>query len=155
MFFGREIIMPGAFSKSLKRGDDVIATVDHDSGKILGRRSVGTLKLKSDQRGLNVDIDAPDTTASRDVQESIRRRDVQGMSFEFHTVTDEWRTEGGEPIREVHEADLFQVGPVTNPAYTQTNVEVAQRSLAAWKAAQKPIASVAALRRRLELGAAD
>lgn len=154
MFFGREIIMPGAFAKSLKRGDDVIATVDHDNGKILGRRSVGTLKLRSDDHGLSVDIDAPDTTASRDVQESIRRRDVQGMSFEFRTVTDKWRKEAGEEIREVHEADLFQVGPVTNPAYTQTDAMVAMRSLERWRAEQaKP--SMAILRQRLELAALD
>ena len=155
MFFGREIIMPGAFAKSLKRGDDVIATVDHDNGKILGRRSVGTLKLKNDERGLLADILAPETTASRDVQESIRRRDVQGMSFEFRTVTDKWRKDDGEDVREVHEADLFQVGPVTNPAYTQTDATVAMRSLEAWRATEKAVASVGMLRARLDLAALD
>ena len=155
MFFGREIIMPGAFAKSLKRGDDVIATVDHDNGKILGRRSVGTLKLRSDDRGLAVDIDAPDTTASRDVQESIRRRDVQGMSFEFRTITDKWRKEAGEEIREVHEADLFQVGPVTNPAYTQTDATVAMRSLEKWRAEQTKPTHIRVLRQRLDLAGLD
>lgn len=156
MFFGREIIIPGAFAKSLKRGDDVIATVDHDNGKLLGRRSNGTLKLKSDQHGLHIDIDAPDTSASRDVQALIKRRDVKGMSFEFRTVNDKWRKENGEDVREVHEADLFQVGPVASPAYTQTDAAVAMRSLERWRSEQAPKPpSLATLRAKLDLAALD
>lgn len=151
MFFGREVIVPGAFKSSLKGDGDILATVDHENSKILGRRSAGTLTLKDDSKGLYVDIDAPNTTASRDVQESIKRGDVQGMSFEFRVMPngDRWESEDGEDVRYVHNAELFQVGPVTDPAYLQTNAEVAMRSHAAWKKSQ-PV-TTGDLRRRLDL----
>jgi phage head maturation protease len=44
------------------------------------------------------------------------------MSFGFRTITDEWRMDESETIRELHEVELFDVSPVTFPAYPQTDV---------------------------------
>lgn len=125
-----EVIRQGAFRRALSDGQDVRALVDHDPARIIGRNKAGTLRLTEDQRGLLVEIDPPDTTAGRDIVESIRRGDVTGMSFGFVARKDDWRQEGERTIRELHAVDLFDVSAVTYPAYPAT--EVAVRSLQAF-----------------------
>lgn len=127
----REIIMPGAFDSALERGDDVRALVDHDPSKILGRTKAGTLTLNVDSKGLRVKIDPTDTSVGRDIIENIRAGNVDSMSFGFRTLADQWRTEDGEEIRELMDLELFDVSPVSFPAYPQTDVAV--RSLTEYR----------------------
>jgi Escherichia/Staphylococcus phage prohead protease len=130
----REIIKPEAVSRTLEEALDVRALVDHDSGKVIGRTRAGTLELRKDRKGLRVNIDTADTTAGRDVLVSVRRGDLSGMSFAFRTLTDEWRMEDGEAIREVLDMTISEVSIVSFPAYQQTSVETAQRSLQEFRA---------------------
>jgi len=138
----REKIAKGAFAKTIKK-DDIRALVDHESGKIIGRNKAGTLTLEEDKKGLLVEITPPDTQTGRDIVTSIERGDVDGMSFGFETVTDEWHTEDKKEIRTLIEVNLFDVSLVTFPAYTSTTVAVrsfevcAKRSFDAWKESQK------------------
>jgi len=125
----REIIMPSAVDRTLSEAMDVRALVDHDSSKVIGRTRAGTLSLRKDKSGLRVDIDPADTTTGRDILELVRRGDITGMSFAFRTLTDEWRMEDGEAIREVHDMTISEVSIVTFPAYQDTSVEVQARSL--------------------------
>jgi hypothetical protein len=121
----RETIEPGAFAKSLKRGDDVLAFIEHQGGlSTLGRVGNGTLRLKEDDRGLLMDVDLPDTTAARDIFELVRRADISQTSFGFRTVTDAWNVEEGEEIRTLKEVDLKDVSPVAMPAYPTTKIDV-------------------------------
>jgi len=131
----REKIAKGAFTKTIKK-DDIRALVDHDPGKIIGRKKAGTLTLREDDKGLRVEITPPDTQVGRDIVTSIERGDVDGMSFGFRTITDEWHIEDKKEIRTLIEVDLSDVAPVTYPAYTSTTVAV--RSLDEWKESQKP-----------------
>jgi len=119
----REVILPGAFAKSIKK-DDIRALWNHDPNFVLGRNKSGTLTLEEDGKGLAVRIEPPDTAFVNDFfLETIRRGDVDQMSFGFRTVSDQWRMEDGGHIRELVEADLFDVSPVTFPAYPQTDVQ--------------------------------
>jgi hypothetical protein len=115
----------------------VRALVDHDPSKILGRTRAGTLRLRADTRGLGVAIEPPHTTTARDIMESIERGDVSGMSFAFRTLTDDWRMEDGEVIREVSDMRIHEVSVVSFPAYPDTDVQVAQRALQTFMASQK------------------
>jgi hypothetical protein len=135
----RERILPEAVARTIKEGSDVRALIDHDSSKVLGRVRAGTLRLDTDRHGLRVDIDPPDTTAARDLLESVKRGDITGMSFGFRALDDQWRTEEGEPVREVSDMELFEVSIVSFPAYPQTSVDVtvAQRALREFQAAQR------------------
>jgi len=120
----REIIAAGSFKRTLKAGADVRALVDHDPSKILGRNKAGTLTLREDDHGLKVRIKPPDTTAGRDVVESLRRGDLDQMSFAFSVVSDSWQTIDGEEVRTITDVDLHDVSVVAYGAYTDTTVAV-------------------------------
>ncbi len=130
----REIIRPGAFRQALNEEQDVRALVDHDPAKILGRPKADTLTLSEDGVGLRVKIHPPDTSAGRDIVESIGRRDVDSMSFAF-SVRDggeEFTDMDGELVRVLTDLDLFDVSPVTFASYRNTDVGVAVRHLDGW-----------------------
>ncbi|MBC7158633.1 MAG: HK97 family phage prohead protease [Porphyrobacter sp.] len=119
-----ERIAPGAFQAAL--AGDILALLDHDPGKVLGRVRSGTLRLNEDARGLAFSLDLPDTQSGRDVQALAERGDLGGMSFGF-TVP-----EGGEEwqgkTRTLRTIDLKEVSVVSAwPAYEGT--EIALRSL--------------------------
>jgi HK97 family phage prohead protease len=118
----REQIAPGAFSASLAKPDDVRALWNHDPNIVLGRNTAGTLTLSEDERGLRIEIDPPDTQWGRDAVTSIRRGDVSQMSFGFFTHRESWDYE--QNMRTLEEVELFDVSPVTFPAYADTTVAV-------------------------------
>lgn len=123
-----ERIMPGAFDRAVREAQDVRGLVNHDANLILGRTAAGTMKLTLDGTGLQYDIEVPGTTAGRDAVESVRRGDVTGSSFSFVPRKSTWREESADGvtvyIREVEDVDLYDVGPVTFPAYTGTSAAV-------------------------------
>ncbi|WP_051775765.1 HK97 family phage prohead protease [Paenibacillus tyrfis] len=111
----------GAFTKTLQN-PDVYASWQHDSSEILGR-TPNTLQLFEDEVGLRYEITPPNWAAKH--VETIDRGDVRGSSFIFRAVVEEWDESDPEmPIRSVKEADLFEVSPVTTPAYPQSSVGV-------------------------------
>jgi HK97 family phage prohead protease len=131
----REIVAPGAFAQSIAE-DDVRALFNHEPDNILGRNRAGTLRLSEDARGLAFEIDLPDTQLARDLAVSIERGDISGNSFGFQTIEDRWQRADGGDLRTLVRVRLFDVSPVTYPAYPQT--DVALRSLDAWRAQQEP-----------------
>ena len=136
LFGFREIIMPGAFDRAMREKHDVRALVNHDADQIIGRTKSGTLVLSVDERGLKAEIEPPDTQAARDAVTSIKRGDLDGMSFAFRTLTDAWRTEGGQEIRELKDLELIDVSVVAFPAYSATTVSA--RALEHVKKAAEP-----------------
>ena len=120
-----ERIMPGCFDRALRERDDVRALFNHDANMLLGRTSAGTLRLRTDSRGLFYEIDLGNTTAARDVLEHLERGDLTGSSFSFipdgERVTQEMRDGQKIFVVEVQSVrPLLDVGPVTFPAYTAT-----------------------------------
>lgn len=122
-----ERIAPGAFTKALR--GDILALVNHDTGRVVGRTRSGTLRLAEDSRGLKVEIDIPDTTDGNDLWTLVERGDVSGMSFSFRATKQEWDDTGDLPHRTVIEAELFEVTATPIPAYPDTSL--ALRSLEA------------------------
>jgi hypothetical protein len=129
-----ESIERGAFKKSIKK-DDVRALWNHNSDYVLGRNKAGTLTLREDDKGLLVDISPPDTQWARDLSISIERGDVSQMSFGFEAVDVEWmRGEKDQPDRRIlRQVRLWDVSPVTFPAYQDTDIAV--RSHEEWRKA--------------------
>ena len=119
-----ERILPGAFDDTLKRGDDVMGLFNHDPSGILGRLSAKTLTLSVDARGLRYELQPGDTSVARDVIENVRLEHLTGSSFSFNITDEEWRKVDGKEIREITGVQLFDVGPVTFPAYEGTTTGV-------------------------------
>lgn len=119
-----ETIAPGAFDRALKERHDVRLTVGHDQNKILARTKSGTLKLGTDAIGLKFDAELPDTTLGRDVLTSIRRGDLQDMSFAFVPTADAWETRNGKQVQVITDLDLHDVSLVGLPAYEGTDVRL-------------------------------
>lgn len=117
-----ERIAPTAFNRALSEKHDARALFNHDPNMLLGRAAAGTLRLSVDARGLRYEIDIPDTTVGRDVAASIARGDLSGSSFAFSIGKDGQRFEKGKDfdVRHILDVDLFDVGPVTYPAYEGT-----------------------------------
>jgi HK97 family phage prohead protease len=113
----REVILPGAFQRAVD--GDVFSFFNHDQSMVLGRTKSGTLRLSEDDSGLRYEVDLPDTSAARDLQISMDRGDVDGSSFQFDIPKggDEWDFSGDLPLRTIRSANLYEVGPVTMPAY--------------------------------------
>lgn len=135
----RERVHPDAFRKSLEDGRDIRALVDHDTAKVLGRRSADTLRLSSDDQGLRVEILLPDTSYARDLAVLMERGDVSQMSFAFTLGPkgDRWdgRGDDGLRIRTLMDVDLVEVSVVTIPAYPDTSA--ALRSLSGHEAGER------------------
>jgi HK97 family phage prohead protease len=129
----RERILPGAFTRALREGQDVRALVNHNPDRVLGRTKSGTLSLAEDPAGLRFSVDTPDTEHARALLESIRRGDMDQCSFGFICARDRWTeapdpsSPGGSrtiPIRELQDLDLWDVSVVTYPSYPATSVDV-------------------------------
>lgn len=119
----REIIRPGAFAKAIQR-DDVRALINHKDDLLIGRVSNGSLTLEEDEIGLRVRIMPPDVSYANDLLRLIRGRYLTQMSFGF-VVTNGEKIDRTAKLREIVEVDrLFDVSPVTEPAYRQTDVHV-------------------------------
>lgn len=136
-----EQVMPGAFAEAIAT-DDVRALFNHDPNFVLGRSRASTLKLAEDERGLAVEITLPASQTIRDlVVAPIERGDVSQMSFGFSVRPngEDWNYDDeGRLVRTLKRLRLYDVSPVTFPAYPQTDVSVATRSLEQWRAAHPP-----------------
>lgn len=127
----REVIRPGAFKKSIDAKKDVRAFLGHDSVRLLGRTSAGTLRLREDDKGLYDEIDLPDTSDGRDAKTNIDLRNLTQQSFGFFpTKTKQYsetvRKDGVARTiytREVLEVDLVEVSLVSIPAYSGTSIK--------------------------------
>lgn len=117
-----EEIASGAFDGS--DDSDVVALFNHDANYPLARTSNGTLELSSDARGLFYRFEAPDTTFGNDLLKMVRSGLIAQSSFAFTIRKDNWMQEAGmKPKRRIEQVDmLFDVSPVTYPAYKETSV---------------------------------
>ena len=119
-----ERVRPGAFDRALKDGDDCRCLFNHDPNQMLGRTQSKTCRLSVDGTGLKYECDAADTAVARDVLAHLQRGDVTGSSFSFvptRTTWEEVRDADGKGsttyVRWIEEVRLYDVGPVTFPAY--------------------------------------
>ncbi len=125
----REVIRPGAFTRTIVE-DDIRALFNHNTDNIVGRKSSGTLRLQEDVVGLRYEIDPPDTSAGRDLVESIRRKDIRGSSFLFVVRRQTWGqdpTDENIDLRELLDVQVFELGPVTFPQYEETEAGIRSR----------------------------
>lgn len=139
IWYFEEVIAPGAFSRALDElsqgKQDVRSLFNHDANYVLGRTArggnPGTLILREDSKGLWTETEPPEQGKSPiadSVVESIRRGDVSGMSFAFTVKKQEWEFFDDPTMEKLDRRTiteigvLYDIGPVTYPAYDQTSV---------------------------------
>lgn len=132
----REKVAPGAFTRAVAE-DDIRVLYNHDPNFVLGRQSAGTATIAEDANGLRYEVDVnPDDPMAVGVAARVKRRDVTGSSFSFdieHDDDEEWvkpDTRNGLPLRIIKRARVFDVGPVTFPAYEQAEVSARSKAKA-------------------------
>ncbi|HET7233252.1 MAG TPA: HK97 family phage prohead protease [Longimicrobium sp.] len=151
-----EEIAEGAFAASLA-SDDVRVQWQHDPRYVFGRVSAGTARVWEEPGdGLRYTASPPDAQWARDAMASIRRGDVTQNSFSFRVLPggDRFERREGKLYRVVTRAQLFEVGPQTQPAYPDTTVAV--RAAESFLASERRVAARAhatARRRKLDLAA--
>ena len=118
----REQFKRGAFTESMAN-EDQLALWSHDTSKVLGRTKNGTLRLFEDEIGLRFELDLLDTTLGDDAYKTIKRGDVDGVSFGFQMLKQEWdEADPDNVIRTVTKAKLLEISPVAFPAYPDSQV---------------------------------
>ncbi len=143
----------GAFSRTLAEAKiDVKAKRNHSI--LLGRQGNGTLRLEEDRVGLRYEIDLPKTTFAEDLLEEVRRNDIIGSSlaFDVDMAGEEFeRQADGPPIRWLTDVDVYDVGPVDEPAYKGTSVSARSEEEAEILRLKKRLAAVKYLELRGDL----
>ena len=119
-----EVIEPGAFSRSLSENGDIRALFNHDWNNVLGRTKSGTLTLKEDEKGLNFNVELPNTSVARDLSESMARGDINQCSFGFFVTGEEWDYSVEPALRTIKEVELYEISVVSIPAYDDTEASL-------------------------------
>jgi uncharacterized protein len=134
----RERIAPKAFERVIAAKDlDAVALFNHQVNYVLGRTSAGTLRLSADRVGLRFECDLPNTTYAHDLHESVKRGDINQVSFGFtldHGIDDEMGEEevpqedrSRKPqrciVRTIRNFQkLLDISPCTSAAYPGTSI---------------------------------
>ena len=140
-----ESIDPHAFDGTLS--GDIRALINHDTTLVLGRTRAGTLELRTDSRGLwgKIRINQNDGDAMN-LWHRIERGDVDQCSFGFDILEEEAEfREDGTAHWTIKAVKLYEVSPVTFPAYEDTSVsarkrdyeQIKNRCTAVWKEQMK------------------
>ena len=139
--FGTESEDLGGFIETIERDalkdtdfSDVRALFNHNADHIIARSSADTLKLEVDDIGLKFRARIPNTTYGRDLLENLRNGNVNQCSFGFrlaekgdHFKFDEARKIYKRTLKNIKE--ILDVSVVTYPAYKDSHVAPALRSI--------------------------
>jgi len=110
---GGDVVRPGAFARSLKRGGVVPLLWQHDPARPIGRIEY----LKEDKRGLRVIGRLEDARAAR----LLHAGAAGGLSFGYRV-----RAAKGEAPRELIDLELVEVSLVTMPMQPKARVHAVE-----------------------------
>lgn len=108
-----------AFNNTLADGHNIYAMYNHNSDMILGSTKGNSLKLKVDNVGLFFELKINEKiTYASDLYELVKNKDIDGCSFGFYVIDDEWSyTEDKVDLRIIKEVELIEVTITPFPAY--------------------------------------
>jgi len=125
-----EVILPGAFTRSLSRRMPVMQW-EHGRDPRVGAVPIASIEEinPEDRKGLYVRARLMDDPLVEPIRKAIAAKTVKGMSFRFEVPTnpqgDTWtRRTDDVDLREIRDADTHEIGPVVFPAYDSTSVSV-------------------------------
>jgi HK97 family phage prohead protease len=123
-----EQIAPGAFAESLTRRKPVLM-FEHGKHPLIGSMPLGRIDdIHEDEQGLYISARLSDNWLIQPVRDAVRDGAVNGMSFRFHSPSDEdqrWEKRAGQPdLRTLLRLDPPELGPVVFPAYKPTTAAI-------------------------------
>ena len=121
---GRDRVLAGAFKRSLaRRGPQGVRMLyQHDPSEVIGHWRT----IREDAAGLWVEgVLSPDVARAREVRSLMRSGALDGLSIGFHTVRA--RKDAATGVREIVEADLWEVSIVTFPMLPDARVTEVKR----------------------------
>lgn len=148
-----EKIAKGAFRKSIRERMPVLQ-FDHGRHPYFGSMPIGAIrKLQEDDKGLHVDARLHADPYFGPLREAIASTSINGMSFRFEVVKEDWHYKGkritdpdevmrliygryddeddGEVVvRTLKELKVPELGPVVFPAYPETTASVRSMDMA-------------------------
>ncbi|MEH6965338.1 HK97 family phage prohead protease [Priestia megaterium] len=115
-----------AFNRTLAQGHNIFGMYNHSSDKILGSTKTGSLKLSVDEVGLRFSLQInPNVSYAKDVYELVRSGDVDGCSFGFYVLEDEWSyQDDGTELRTILDLELLECTITPFPAYLDSEASV-------------------------------
>lgn len=116
----REVVLPGAFTDTLRTDTEVIANLDHDAGRTFARRSDGTLVIQEDPHGLWCSCWIPEGAFGDSILADIESGKLAGCSFRFGHV--DTRHENGTV--QLAAVSLHDVCLTESPCYKATEVSL-------------------------------
>lgn len=141
----QEQIAPGAFKKTIRERTPVMQ-FDHGRHPLIGSIPIGSISsLREDDIGLAVEGRLTDNWLIQPVRDAIVAKTVNGMSFRFDVIREEWADKDGKVLRDAQEImnimwdpdnergpltrtlkelRVHELGPVVFPAYVETDVAV-------------------------------
>ena len=117
---GGDVVRPGAFAASLKRGGGVPLLWQHAPARPIGRVEY----LKEDRRGLRVIGRLSGGLAGREAAALLKEGTVRGLSFGYRV-----REARGESPRELMAVELVEVSLVTFPMQPKARVHALEDAL--------------------------
>jgi HK97 family phage prohead protease len=118
----REVIAPGAFTRTLQTDNPIFLLINHDMEQLpLASTRSGTLQLSEDEIGLRMEATLdPLNPRAAELASALGRGDVDKMSFAFTVAPGgDIRAEG---LRTLTDLDLYEISVVNLPAYDDTSV---------------------------------
>lgn len=119
----REVVRQGAFTDTLARGDEVVATVDHRETETFSRRSTGELLLQEDSHGLFATCELPRSAIGDKVRANVEAGIYKGCSFRRIYGNEKW-TDGPMPFCELLGCTLKDICVTATPQYSGTEAKL-------------------------------
>lgn len=113
---GGDVVMPGAFDKSLSDRNRLTILWQHKSDEPIG---IGLFTSKEQGLQVEADLDPDDNTAKR-ARRKMKRGEVKGLSIDYSVPPG--GAEFRKGVRYINEAKLWAVSVVTFPMNTQAQV---------------------------------
>ena len=107
------------FRPNSMRWQSPLVNRQHDRTKTIARLGAG-LELTDGADALRAVINLPDTQEGRDTKTLVQAGILRGLSAEFRTIRDAWKTENS---REILEAELLGLGIVDDPAHDDATID--------------------------------
>lgn len=121
-----ERMVPG----SVTLEGDLVALFDHDTSKVLGRTSAGTMEVRQNPAGVDFTAYPPETSWAQDLRVSMERGDIKGCSFRMFVDQDKWYVDAnGQVCRDVLKARVSELTVTSMPAYPETTAEARSHAL--------------------------